>query len=170
MPLNAPLNDGERDFLQGLRLKGVEEALEELDPALPAAHPDRRHCLHPGHSRAGTYVQRFKIADLPLFVKWWEETGRTQSINLPQNSRAITIISIHKSKGLAIQSGNRPLLYVELSPKRGSLLWACCRRSTVRRIGEMPIRYKNEMGVSYFSEAFTGKRYSPTSTISICST
>ena len=92
LPLNAPLNDGERDFLQGLRLKGVEEALEELI---------LRYRLHT-RTEDIAYIQAIqeqvhtfsasKIADLPLFVKWWEETGRPQSINLPQNSRAITII------------------------------------------------------------------------------
>lgn len=154
LPLNAPLNDGERDFLQGLRLKGVEEALEELI---------LRYRLHT-RTEDIAYIQAIqeqvhtfsasKIADLPLFVKWWEETGRTQSINLPQNSRAITIISIHKSKGLQYKAVIVPYCTWELSPKRGSLLWAAADEAPFDALGEMPIRYKNEMGVSYFSEAF----------------
>lgn len=34
------------------------------------------------------------------FFKWWEETGRNRSINMPEGIRAVKILSIHKSKGL----------------------------------------------------------------------
>ncbi|MFR4024961.1 MAG: hypothetical protein ACLTZY_03435 [Alistipes indistinctus] len=57
-------------------------------------------------------------------------------------------------KGLQYKAVIVPYCTWELSPKRGSLLWAAADEAPFDALGEMPIRYKNEMGVSYFSEAF----------------
>ena len=39
-------------------------------------------------------------ASLHNFMKWWDETGRTQSITVPSEIDAVAVMTIHKSKGL----------------------------------------------------------------------
>ena len=155
LPLNAPLNDGERDFLQGLRLKGVEEALEELI---------LRYRLHT-RTEDIAYIQAIqeqvhtfsasKIADLPLFVKWWEETGRTQSINLPQNSRAITIISIHKSKGLEFEFVLLPFCSWELDSVRPvRRIWCMNNEQGFNQLDYAPLNYSSKLTNTIFKKDY----------------
>jgi len=37
---------------------------------------------------------------IPLFLEWWEEKGQTMALSTPQGIDAVTISTIHKSKGL----------------------------------------------------------------------
>lgn len=39
-------------------------------------------------------------ADIPAFLDWWDENKEKLSISLPQDSNAVRIMSMHKSKGL----------------------------------------------------------------------
>ncbi len=38
--------------------------------------------------------------DLPGFLRWWHERGHKINISTPENSNAVQVMSIHKSKGL----------------------------------------------------------------------
>ncbi len=155
LPLNAPLNEGELNFLHGLRLKSVEEALEELilHYRLHTRTEDVAY-IQAVQEQAHTFSTS-KIADLPLFVKWWKEKGSDQSIDLPPNRRAITIITIHKSKGLEYKVVIVPYATWELSPKGGTTpLWATASKAPFNALGEMPVQYIKKMEESYFSETF----------------
>ncbi|MFT5581694.1 MAG: ATP-dependent exoDNAse (exonuclease V) beta subunit, partial [Psychromonas sp.] len=38
--------------------------------------------------------------DLPEFLAWYEEFGKSNSVNLPQDEETINVMTVHKSKGL----------------------------------------------------------------------
>lgn len=150
---DTPLPDEERTFLQNLRLKGIEEAFEEVV----------LHYQLQEHAEDIAYIQAIqemvhtfstsKIADLPLFVKWWDETGHSKSINLPQNQQAITIITIHKAKGLQYKAVIVPKCAWNLTPK-STLLWASTQASSFDALGAVPISYRKDLINTYFSEDY----------------
>ncbi len=155
LPLERALDEGEERFVASLRLRSLEEAFDEVllqyglherteEIAYLQALQDQIHTFSTS-----------KIADIPLFLKWWQETGREQSISLPEKSRALTILTIHKSKGLEYKAVIIPYCDWDLMPPTNrALIWAQGSQEPFSKLGEIPLRWKNEIGESYFSEAY----------------
>ncbi|PRY11992.1 ATP-dependent exoDNAse (exonuclease V) beta subunit [Pontibacter ummariensis] len=62
--------------------------------------------------------------NLNNFLNYWEVQKEKLSINTPKDRDAITITSIHKSKGLAYPIVIVPFADWSTEPKRGSLMWS----------------------------------------------
>lgn len=56
-----------------------------------------------------TYVAR-GTRGLHQFIKWWDETGSGISVDVPPGTDAITVMTIHKSKGLEFACVHIPML------------------------------------------------------------
>ncbi len=95
-----------------------------------------------------------KVADIPLFLKWWEEKGASASITMQGSAgNAITVSTIHKSKGLQYKAVIVPYLSWPMGPDtRGKQLvvWA----DGIENAGTLPINYKEQMADSYFSARY----------------
>ena len=99
-PFDRPLDDSERDFFRSVRLLSPEEAFERIV---------MRHALQ-GDRRQTAYLQAIheqiisfcatKIADIALFLRWWEETGKNRSLSVEESATTVEITTIHKAKGL----------------------------------------------------------------------
>ncbi|MBJ6119731.1 UvrD-helicase domain-containing protein [Pontibacter sp. BT310] len=87
-----------------------------------------------GHNNECEYI--FRFLDLVLeyslknsnnlnnFLGYWDVQKEKLSINTPKNRNAVTITSIHKSKGLAYPIVIIPFADWSTEPKRGSLMWS----------------------------------------------
>jgi ATP-dependent exoDNAse (exonuclease V) beta subunit len=149
--VDSELTADEKAFLGSLRRQSPEEAFEQI---LLTHRPDRR----PGGT---AYLQAFhdqlisfggsRIADLPLFLKWWDETGSAESIDLPSGQNAITILTIHKSKGLEFPAVIMPCATWEMTPGLRTLLWTQAPGAPFDRLGTMPVRFRKEMAGSAFA-------------------
>ena len=145
------LSDSEKAFLDGLRRISPEEAFEQI---LLEYHPDRQ----PGST---AYLQAFhdqllsfgsnRISDIPLFLRWWDEKGSAESINLPAGQDAITILTIHKSKGLEFPAVIMPYATWDMTPNPRTLLWTQCAQEPFGALGAMPVKYKKTMAESAFA-------------------
>ncbi|MDX5438315.1 MAG: hypothetical protein LPK03_14015, partial [Pontibacter sp.] len=62
--------------------------------------------------------------NLNNFLAYWDVQKEKLSINTPKDRNAITITSIHKSKGLAYPIVIITFAYWSTEPKRGSLMWS----------------------------------------------
>ncbi|MFD2515582.1 UvrD-helicase domain-containing protein [Pontibacter locisalis] len=62
--------------------------------------------------------------NLSNFLGYWDVQKEKLSINTPKDRNAITITSIHKSKGLAYPIVIIPFADWSTEPKRGSLMWS----------------------------------------------
>ena len=145
------LSESETNFIRSLRLVSLEEAFENLvmEYGLDA---------DPGHI---AYLQAFheqllgfagaRISDIPLFLKWWDETGAAESVNLPGGQDAVTIITVHKAKGLQYPVVILPYADWEMAPKSGTLLWADAKEAPFAELGRMPVRYKTAVADSCFA-------------------
>ncbi len=148
--VDAPLPQEEQDLLSSLRLMSLEEALEAvlLRYKLSSRREDVAY-IQALHELVITFSST-KVSDIPLFLKWWEETGITKSISMPDGQEAITISSIHKAKGLEYKAVILPYCNWSLSPKANSTVWARCD-GEFEKLGYMPVSYKNSMAESVFA-------------------
>lgn len=62
--------------------------------------------------------------DIGQFCAWWDDHKDSVSLAVPQGQEAITIITIHKSKGLQYPIVLLPYADWSLTPKANSELWA----------------------------------------------
>ncbi|GHV01923.1 DNA helicase [Bacteroidia bacterium] len=91
------------------------------------------------------------VADTALFVEWWQENGASESINLPSESPAITIITIHKAKGLEYRAVIIPFCDWPLNPGKDTVVWIDPASSPCPALGPMPVRYRTAMSESWFA-------------------
>lgn len=149
--IDAEFGGEESLFLHGLRLVSIEEAFERIlshfslgKRTADIAYIQALHNHIHGFSAS-------KIADIPIFLKWWEESGRFLSVNVPSDRSAIGILTIHKAKGLQYKAVIIPECSWKLGPKTNSLFWATAGEGPFRELGKVPLRWKNMVADSYFA-------------------
>ncbi len=87
--------------------------------------------------------------DLSMFIKWWDENGVRKTISAPEDTDAITIMTIHKSKGLAFDVVIVPFLKEELGGgSNDSILWCSYKGLPV------PVNYKKMLAASGFCSEY----------------
>lgn len=163
---DAQLPADEADFLRTIRLLSPEEAFEKL---VMRYELDRRNgetaYLQAIHEQIIGFSTG-RVADIPLFLDWWEEQGASRSLSVEQSESTIEIMTVHKAKGLEKKVVMIPYCNWPLDPKTGggvnNVVWAAARTereetaemSPLAALGEFPVRYKKTMGESLFSEAY----------------
>ena len=152
-----PLSEEELQFLQSIRLLSPEAAFERIVMhfGLTDIEEDTAYlqALH-------EHIVRFcidKVADIALFLNWWEECGSSKSMSVEQSERTIEITTIHKAKGL-----EKPVIIIpycdwDLDPRtsRGSVnnyIWAQAEgNDPIADIGRLPINTKKSIQNSLFA-------------------
>ena len=157
-PFDRPLDDSERDFFRSVRLLSPEEAFERIV---------MRHALQ-GDRRQTAYLQAIheqiisfcatKIADIALFLRWWEETGKNRSLSVEESATTVEITTIHKAKGLEKRAVLIPYCSWSPDPKSSgtvqNIVWAEARGDGAEAIGRFPVKYKKAMAESGFSSEY----------------
>ena len=157
-PFDEELTDEELHFLRSIRLISPEEAFERIV---------LNYNLQT-HARESAYLQALheqiinfsttRIADLALFIAWWDEQGSTKSISTEESQSTIEILTIHKAKGLEKKVVLIPYCSWSLAPHttglKPNVVWAEAEEGDAAEIGRMPIRLRQQMGVSGFSSAY----------------
>jgi ATP-dependent exoDNAse (exonuclease V) beta subunit len=64
-----------------------------------------------------------KDATLGDFLEYWEERKNNLSINSPKDQNAVTVTTIHKSKGLEYPIVIFPFVDFLFTPKKGATMW-----------------------------------------------
>lgn len=155
---DEPLPDGEAAFFRSIRLLSPEEAFERIV---------MRYELQEDRSRIA-YMQALheqiiafsatKIADIALFLRWWDEQGQNRSLSVEQSATTVEITTIHKAKGLEKRAVIIPYCSWQLDPKSGgniqNIVWAEARDEEAAAIGRFPVRYKKSMAESGFAAEY----------------
>jgi len=154
----TPLGDDEKEFLSSAALLPPEEAFEKIQLRFSPSD-DRKEIpyIQALHSQIIDFCSR-KIADTGLLLDWWKESGRKQSISLPQNAQAITVATIHKAKGLEFKAVIIPYCSWSLSPKSGSTVWSAYNDADEHDRNLFPVSYSSAMARSAFSHAYYVER------------
>ena len=99
-----------------------------------------------------------KVADIQLFLKMWDEKGASKNLSVEKNDSTIELTTIHKAKGLEKKVVLIPYCSWSLAPLttglKPNVVWAEAEEGDAAEIGRMPIRLRQQMGVSGFSSAY----------------
>ena len=155
---DRPLDDGTRDFFESLRMRSPEEAFERIVLHADLQHDrDQTAYLQALHEQVISFCAN-RIADLPLFIKWWQETGRNRSLSVEESETTIEITTIHKAKGLEKRAVLIPYCTWQLDPKSSgavnNIVWAEAADDELEGLGRFPVKYKRTMADSAFSDEY----------------
>lgn len=101
-------------LVENIIIKVVPEKLRQSDVAFLAAFQDE----------VLEYCQMYP-ADIASFVRWWNDTGaKKSSISSPEDTDAVQIMTIHKSKGLEFKCVIIPYADWSLDVTKPSTIWA----------------------------------------------
>lgn len=122
--------DEEVKWLKGYRTRPVQEVFEAIINRYGLLHNKKELAYISELHEQIVNLSRRGPNDVSRFVEWWEEDGIKLSLSMPESSNAITITTIHKSKGLQFPIviipnaewpfrpfGKNPLLWVDSDEK-----------------------------------------------------
>lgn len=149
------LSGDEKEFFRKLGLQSPEEAFESVVMRFGLSGcTDEVSYLQAFHRQVLAFTEK-NIADIPLFLQWWDDKGRSESIAMHEGADAITIDTIHRSKGLGYKAVIIPYCDWSLNTKPDSLVWSRPREgSAAEALGAFPVNYVKEMSDSAFSEDY----------------
>ena len=154
---DRPLPGDERTFFRSIRLLSPEGAFDRIF---------MRHALHDDRQQTA-YLQAIheqiigfcasKIADIALFLDWWEQQGQNRSLSVDESATTVEITTIHKAKGLEKRVVLIPWCSWQLDPKSGgnvtNIVWAEAQ-GDAGAVGRFPVKYKKAMAESGFSAEY----------------
>lgn len=140
----------EQQFISSLRSVSPEEAFEQIVVYYKLDSAANVSFLQALHEQIITYTGSH-IGDLRLFVEWWSQTGRNESIAMPTTADAITIATIHKSKGLGYRAVIIPYCDWELTTKPNTIIWSPLGQNNCP---VYPVEYKRNMSDSIFAQSY----------------
>ncbi len=116
------------------------------------------------------YLQAFQdvVIDLqrrdPLgirdFLEYWEQFGTKWGVSVSEESNAIRILTIHKSKGLEFKAVIVPFCDWEVTTghRNSEILWCETRGTPMERIPIVPVKYISRMVHTLFAPAYYRER------------
>ena len=152
------LSEQARTFFRSIRLLSPEEAFERIV---------MEHSLQ-GDRNQTAYLQAIheqiiafcatKIADISLFLRWWDEQGKNRSLSVDESATTVEITTVHKAKGLEKRAVLIPYCSWPLDPKSSgtvqNIVWAEAQGDEAEAVGRFPVRYKKSMAESGFSAEY----------------
>lgn len=94
--------------------------------------------------------------DLRDYIQWWEEQGQRTSIQVPGSENAISVLTIHKSKGLEFRAVLIPFCDWKLDhdSTKQNIIWCKSDQKPFDEIGYLPLKYSSSLSGSYFAEDY----------------
>lgn len=157
-PFDAPLAEAEQVLFRAIRQLSPEEAFERLILHFELQNrPNETAYLQALHEQIIAFCSH-RVADIALFLDWWDEQGAKRSLAVEESLSTIEISTIHKSKGLEKPVVIIPYCSWSLNPKSSgavsNIVWATAKSGEAATLGSFPIRYKQQMASSEFAEAY----------------
>lgn len=158
---DTPLDEREQSFLRSLRLLSPEDAFERIIMHYDLQHAESQTAyLQAIHEQLIVFCAN-RIADIPLFLRWWDEHGSAQSLSIERSETSVEIMTVHKAKGLERKAVIIPYCSWMLEPKSAgwapNIVWAESEGDTAG-IGRFPVRYGKTMSESDFSAEYYRER------------
>lgn len=90
------------------------------------------------------------------FLAWWERNKNTEktAVVVPKGKEAITVMTIHKAKGLEFPIVILPYCDYSFQPNRKLILWASTSQSPYNRLGTVPLNFSSALENTYFVNAY----------------
>lgn len=90
------------------------------------------------------------------FVEWWNISGSIKTVTLSEGQNAISILTIHKSKGLEFHTVFVPLCDWEITPSgsKAPYLWCHPEKAPFNQLDLVLVRYGTGLQQTLFSELY----------------
>lgn len=158
--LDAEMNDEEQEFFARMRSSSPEEAFEQIVMRYGLNQiPEAVAYIQALHEMIVAFCTN-RIADIPLFLRWWDEKGHKTALSAQENKQAIEISTIHKSKGLERKVVILPYCSWKMDPMPNSPIWADSDDSDFDGLGRIPLKFKGDIANSDFSADYYRERVS----------
>ncbi|MDT8400859.1 MAG: UvrD-helicase domain-containing protein [Bacteroidales bacterium] len=151
IPFTVEKSTGDFDsFLDSIRYLSVYEILDRLidftglnkiDHAKPYLNTLQNCVLE----FAGTETN-----DLPAFLEWWENEGHKRSVSSTDQTDAMQLMTIHKSKGLQFKVVILPFISWPFRHEVNPFLWIYSDQSMLYKLGAVPVKMKKDFRDTYF--------------------
>jgi ATP-dependent exoDNAse (exonuclease V) beta subunit len=94
--------------------------------------------------------------DAERFLDWWETTGKTRAVMMPDENDTIRILTIHKSKGLEFPIVFVPFCDWSILPSAQNSPWIWCNpnQHKINPLKLAPIKFGKRMEQSVFAHSY----------------
>ncbi len=105
-------------------------------------------------------LQRRESRGISDFLLFWEEKGFQKGIQVSENSNAIRILTIHRSKGLEFRAVLIPFCNWEITTdqRKSNILWCETAGTPFNRVPTVPVKFTGDMKHTHFSEYYYQER------------
>lgn len=156
--LDAELSNEEQEFFARMRSTSPEEAFEQIVMRFALNKiPEAVAYIQALHELVVVFCTN-RVADIPLFLRWWDEKGHETAITAQENKQAIEISTIHKSKGLERKVVIIPYCNWRMDAKPNSSIWVDSDNSDFEGLGPIPLKNKSDLATSDFSTDYHRER------------
>lgn len=150
----------EAEFIAGLLRCALTEAFERILERYGLG--ERREAVSFLQALYQVIISYSKqaVSDVPMLLEWWRENGAKKTVYLPSEQDAVTIMTVHKAKGLEFPCVLIPFCDWELLPMSmggGTTLWAQAGDEGgggFPELGVVPVGYKKLMADSHFEAVY----------------
>ncbi len=141
-------------FLLSIRYLSVFEIIDRLiayaglniiDAAIPYLNTMQNCVLE----FAGTETN-----DIPAFLEWWENEGHKRSVSSTEQSDAMQLMTIHKSKGLQFRVVILPFISWAFKHKKNPFLWIYSDQRLLDKLGAVPVSMNKKFLDTYFKSFY----------------
>lgn len=105
-------------------------------------------------------LQRRESKGISDFLHYWEQHGTKKGIQISENSNAIRILTIHRSKGLEFKAVLIPFCNwaITTDQRKSNILWCSTAGTPFHRIPTVPVRFNGDLKHSLFSAYYYQER------------
>lgn len=95
-------------------------------------------------------------ADISSFLKWWDEQGYNNAVQISDATDAMKILTIHKSKGLQFKVVIIPFCdwKIDHDPLLNNTLWCCSDVSPFNEIPYLPLKYSGSLKSTIYRQSY----------------
>jgi len=100
-------------------------------------------------------------SDISSFIKLWDETGNTETLNISEQQDAITIMTVHKAKGLEFKIVIIPFCDWHLDHEQRNIinvLWCETKTKPFDFLPFVPVNYSSKLSETYFDREYQTER------------
>ena len=111
-----------------------------------------------------------RYSDLNEFLDFWNEKGQYTSLTISDKTNAVTVMTIHKSKGLAFNTVLMPYTDFKLdhSAYTAPVLWAKTEKKPFNHFEYLPVKYSGKLAkTSFRKDYFDEMLYSYTDALNL---
>src|SRR5690606_26304290 len=149
------------DNIETFRRHSLLEAIAKIITIFDLnKNPENTVCLTAMQDIALDFVKD-NSNNVKAFLDWWDEEGNRQTLKSPENTDAIQVMTIHKSKGLEFDVVLVPFMNWDTDHNNTSdvYLWCKNEKDPFAEMPVVPLRYQSKLAGSFFANEYFNEKH-----------